>query len=89
MGWALPVKIALPHTRVYNVGMSTEWVTTVEAASISGYHPEHIRELIRDKKIVAVKKGNAWWVDLASLIAYAKAAKQTEDKRHGPKRKRP
>jgi len=87
MGWALPTKIALAQSRVYNVSMITEWVTTIEAASISGYHPEHIRELIRDKKIVAVKKGNAWWVDRASLIAYAKAAKQKEDRRHGPKGK--
>lgn len=67
--------------------MTTEWVTTSEAAGISGYHPERLRELIRDKKIVAVKKGNAWWVDRASLVAFVKAAKQMDDRRHGPKRK--
>jgi excisionase family DNA binding protein len=68
--------------------MAIEWVTTLEAAELSGYHPERIRELIRDRRIVAIKKGNAWWVDRASLVAYVKAAKQMGDRRHGPKRKR-
>jgi len=68
--------------------MASEWITTSEAADLSGYHPERIRELVRDKKIAAVKKGNAWWIDRASLVAYARAAKTKGDRRHGPKRKR-
>ena len=63
-----------------------DWITTTEAAELSGYHPDHLRELIRDGQIAAVKKGNAWWVDRKALVAYLKAAQKAEDKRRGPKR---
>ena len=69
-------------------GMTIEWITTTEAAKLSGYHPEHIRELIREGKIAAVKKGNAWWVDRKALFAYLKEAEKLSDKRHGPKGRR-
>jgi len=62
-----------------------DWITTAEAAELSGYHPDHLRELIRDGQIAAVKKGNAWWVDSKSLLTYLKAAQKSEDKRRGPK----
>jgi excisionase family DNA binding protein len=65
--------------------MPTDWMTIPEGAKLFGYHPEHLRELIRDGKIAAVKKGNAWWVDRRSLTRYVKTAQKTDDKRHGPK----
>jgi excisionase family DNA binding protein len=34
-----------------------EWLTVTQAAEISGYHPERIRELIREGKINAHKFG--------------------------------
>ncbi len=65
--------------------MATEWITTQEAAELSGYHPDHLRELIRAGKVGAVKKGNAWWVARKSLLAYLRAAQKSTDKRRGPK----
>ena len=65
--------------------MSIEWITTQEAAQLSGYHPERIRELIREQKIKAVKKGSAWWVDRKSLLAFLKQVTKSEDKRLGPR----
>jgi len=65
--------------------MGIDWITPNEAAELSGYHPEHLRELIREKKISAIKKGYAWWVDQKSLGAYLKAAKKSRDGRRGPK----
>ncbi len=65
--------------------MQTDWISTAEAAEASGYHPERVRELIREGKIRAVKKGNTWWVDRKSVLAYLKAAQKAEDKRYGPK----
>jgi excisionase family DNA binding protein len=47
--------------------MADHWVTVDEAAKLSGYHAERIRELIRDGKIKATKKGNSWWVDSKSV----------------------
>jgi excisionase family DNA binding protein len=65
--------------------MSDHWVTVNEAARLSGYHAERIRELIRDGKIVATKKGNSWWVDSKSVLTYVKDAQKTKDKRFGPR----
>ncbi len=61
-----------------------DWITTTEAAELSGYHPDHLRELIRAGKIYAEKKGNAWWVDRKSLLDYIRNIKKLGEKR-GPK----
>lgn len=63
----------------------TDWITTTEAAEMSGYHPVYLRELIRKGEIAALKKGNAWWVDRKALLFYLKAAAKSEDRRKGPK----
>ena len=65
--------------------MVEEWLTTAEAAELSGYHPEHLRELIREGKIEGRKFGIVWQVSKQSLIDYSEAAKQSGDKRWGPK----
>jgi excisionase family DNA binding protein len=65
--------------------MADHWLTVIEAAQISGYHPEHIRELLRDGKIKKTRKyGPLWQVDRASLLAYIKATEKLGKKR-GPK----
>ncbi len=58
-----------------------EWITTQEAAEMISYHPEHIRELIREGKIKARKFGVVWQVDRASLLAYLRKAEKTGAKR--------
>ena len=37
-----------------------KWLTVNEAAELSGYHPEHIRRLIREGKIEAKKFSIVW-----------------------------
>ena len=65
--------------------MSEQWLTVNEAAEISGYHPEHIRELLRDGRIKKIRKyGPLWQVDRGSLLAYIKEAEKLGKKR-GPK----
>ena len=64
-----------------------DWITTDEAAEISGYHVVYLRELIRNKKIEAEKKGGSFWVKRESLMTYMKEAEASTDKRHGSKRK--
>jgi len=61
------------------------WLTIAQAVELSGYHAEHLRELVRDGKIVGQKFGIVWQVSKASLLSYLKAAKRSEDKRRGPK----
>ena len=67
--------------------MADDWITTKEAAQISGYHPERIRELVREGKIMARKWGPAFQISNRSLKEYLESAVKTEDKRFGPKKK--
>ena len=58
-----------------------EWLTVQEAAKLSGYHAETIRELIRDGAIIAQKFSIVWQVNRDSLLAYQSKAQKLGDKR--------
>ncbi len=58
-----------------------EWLTVNDAAKLSGYHPESIRELIRQGKIKARKFSIVYQVNRESLLAYIAKAKETGEKR--------
>ena len=62
-----------------------DWITTQEAAELSGYHPDHLRRLIRAGEIRARKFSILWLVDRQSLLDYMAQAKESGDKRRGPK----
>lgn len=49
-----------------------DWITTTEAAQLSGYDPEHVRRLARAGKIKARKWGRDWMIDGKSLLEYRK-----------------
>jgi excisionase family DNA binding protein len=63
-----------------------EWISVTEAAQLTGYHPEHLRELIREGRVKARKFATVWQIDQASLLAYMRAAEESTDKRRGPKK---
>ena len=65
--------------------MADDWITTNEAADLSGYHPDYIRKLLQGGKLNGRKFGPVWQVDKANLLAYLeKIEKQGE--RRGPKK---
>ncbi len=64
--------------------MAEDWISTSEAARISGYHPNHIRRLIRSGEIVARKWGSALMISRESVLAYV-AKIETQGNRRGPK----
>jgi len=64
--------------------MVEKWLTTFEAAKVSGYHPERIRELAREGKVIARKWGRDWQIDSASLTNYLQSIADLGKKR-GPK----
>lgn len=64
-----------------------DWITTQEAAAISGYHPVYLRELIRTGKIKSQKWSRDWQISRKSLIAYMQSATKSEDKRRGARKK--
>jgi hypothetical protein len=58
-----------------------DWLTTYEAANVSGYNPDYIRQLIRSKKVVGRKWGPSWQVNRRSLLAYQSQTEKLGDKR--------
>ena len=64
--------------------MAEDWITTHEAAEISGYHPVHLRRLIRAGKVSCQRCGRDWHISRSSLLDYLKYAEDLGEKR-GPK----
>ena len=62
-----------------------EWITTEEAAVLSGYDVQYIRELARAGKIGAAKKGRDWWIDRDKLKEYLQAMDALGPKKFDPR----
>jgi hypothetical protein len=67
--------------------MVDNWITTSQAADLSGYHPIYLLELLKSGKVRGQKFGPIWQVDRASLLAYIKSAEKSGDKRRGGKKR--
>jgi excisionase family DNA binding protein len=61
-----------------------DWITTTEAAEISGYHVEYIRKILQTRKVKGQKWGREWQVSRSSLLAHIRKAEKLGAKR-GPK----
>jgi excisionase family DNA binding protein len=61
-----------------------DWLTVHEAAALAGYHPDHIRRLIRAGEVSARKFGPVWAVSQESLVAYL-SRMEIQGERRGPK----
>lgn len=66
------------------MGTLTDWLSTQEAVKLSGYHPDHIRRLIRSGEVIARKWGNAWMINQESFLQYLHKM-ETQGERRGPK----
>ncbi|MGD9092089.1 MAG: helix-turn-helix domain-containing protein [Anaerolineales bacterium] len=60
-------------------------ITVQEAAEITGYNVQYLRRLLRAGKLDALKIGQIWLVNLASVQAYFSRAISSNDLRCGPK----
>jgi len=58
-----------------------EWLTTFEAAQISGYELDYIRKLIRAEKITGRKWGQSWQVNAKSLQQFLRQRDAEGEKR--------
>jgi helix-turn-helix protein len=61
-----------------------EWLNVNEAAKLSGYHPEHIRRLVRQGAITAKKFSIVWMVSRNALLAYMKSQEKVSPKDQKP-----
>jgi len=62
----------------------TEWITTKEAAELTGYHAVHIRRLAKGGIIRGFKRGRDWWLERESLEAYVEEMKRLGTAKHDP-----
>jgi excisionase family DNA binding protein len=60
-------------------------ITVQEASEITGYNVQYLRRLLRAEKLDAIKVGQIWLINLASLQAYINLAISSNDLRCGPK----
>ena len=60
-------------------------ITVQGASEITGYNVQYLRRLLRAEKLDAIKVGQIWLINLASLQAYFGRAISSDDLRFGPK----
>ena len=53
----------------------TDFLTTREAADLVGMAETYVRDLAREKRIVAVMKANRYWIDKDSLLEHVERMK--------------
>jgi len=58
-----------------------DWLTITEASKETGYSPEHLRDLMRQGRIVGRKFATVWQVRRSSLSAYFREQKTRGEKR--------
>jgi excisionase family DNA binding protein len=63
-----------------------EWITTKEAAELTGYHAVHIRRLLREGTIEGRKSGRDWMMDRESLREYKGRMNRLGPAKHDPPR---
>ena len=61
-----------------------EWITTTEAAALTGYDPTHIRYLVRKGRIQGRKFGRDWMIDRSGIIAYVEEMNRLGLAKHDP-----
>ena len=60
-------------------------ITVQEAAEITGYNAQYLRRLLRAEKLEAIKVGQIWLIEMASMQTYFSRAISSDDLRRGPK----
>jgi len=61
--------------------MAEDWISTNEAAKLSGYHPDYIRKRVRSGRIKGKKFLTLTLVSKTDLLKYIKAQSERGEKR--------
>jgi len=60
------------------------WVTTQQAAELSGYTVVYVRRLIKRGRVEAIKTGRDWLINHSSLLAYKAKMDTLGTQKHNP-----
>jgi excisionase family DNA binding protein len=61
-----------------------EWITTQEAAELTGYTSSYIRKAINRGLLTAQKRGRDWFLSKNEVLAYAEKMKELGPTKHDP-----
>jgi len=62
-----------------------DWITTAEAAELTGYATAYFRQLIQRGRLHQVqKRGRDWFLSKGEVLAYAAKMKQLGPSKHDP-----
>ncbi len=62
------------------------WLTTNQAAALTGYAPAYIRVLAKQGKVEGFKAGRDWLVSRESVLAYKAQMDRLGPQKHNPRR---
>lgn len=61
-----------------------EWITTTEAAELTGYAVVTLRLFARQGKIKSVKRGRDWFLGKAEVLVYVEEMRRLGPAKHNP-----
>jgi excisionase family DNA binding protein len=62
----------------------TEWITTAEAANLTGYTSRNILKAISKGQLRGVKRGSTWFLTKRDVQSYAEEMKRLGPAKHDP-----
>jgi excisionase family DNA binding protein len=62
----------------------TQWITTGEAAELTGYSASNFRKAIGKRLLRAQKHGRDWFLDRGEVLQYAETMRQLGPNKHNP-----
>jgi excisionase family DNA binding protein len=65
-------------------GNGAEWITTVQAAELTGYANAYFRQLIKRGRLTARKWGRDWCLDKAEVLDYKARMDALGTDKHNP-----
>ena len=61
-----------------------QWLTTSEAAELTGYTRAHIRRMLIAKQIEGIKRGRDWLINRESILDHKRRMDALGPKKHSP-----
>ncbi len=61
-----------------------QWITTGEAAELTGYSTSNFRKAIGRRLLLAKKRGRDWFLDRGEVLHYAEVMRQLGSTKHNP-----
>lgn len=66
------------------IGIGEEWLTTEQAAELTGYSQSYMRKLALGDKVTALKAGRDWLLNRAALLEFTRKMEALGSAKHDP-----